>query len=183
MTLSTLCIVLGLGVAVPQLYGFANPAGFRDALRKFPRNTGLGYVLMTIATAWFLWHLKQENIADFAAFKPFMYAGFGALGLGTCIFLKDFLAVRGLALLLLLLAKLMLDTQRWEVSNWRWVLGVWAYLWIVAGIWLTVSPWRGRDIIEWKTATDTRVKIGCALRLALGVLVAVLGATVFRTSS
>lgn len=180
MTLSNLCIVLGLGVAVPQLYGLSNPAAFRDALRKFPRHTGIGYVLMTIATACFLWHVKQENIADFSAFKPVMYAGFAALGLGTCIFLKDFLAVRGLALVLMLLAKLVLDAQRWHDSNWRWVLGVWAYLWIVAGIWFTVSPWRCRDIIEWKTATDTRVKIGCALRLALGVLVAVLGATVFR---
>ena len=180
MTLSTLCIVLGLGVALPQLYGFAKPAAFRDTLRRFPRNTGVGYVLMAIATAWFLWHVKQENIADFSAFKPFMYAGFGALGLGTCLYLKDFLAVRGLALVVLLLAKLVLDAQRWEVSNWRWVLGVWAYLWIIAGIWFTVSPWRCRDIIAWMTATDARVKIGCALRLALGVLVVVLGVTVFR---
>lgn len=180
MTLSTLCIVLGLGVAVPQVYGFAKPAAFRDALRKFPRNTALGYVLMAIATAWFLWHLRQENIADFAAFKPIMYVGFGALGLGTCIFLKDFLAVRGLALVLLLLAKLVLDTQRWHPSEWRWVLGAIAYVWIVAGIWFTVSPWRCRDLIEWKTATDARVKIGCAFRLALGLLVAGLGATVFR---
>jgi hypothetical protein len=54
-------------------------------------------------------------------------------------------------------------------------------VWIVAGIWFTVSPWRCRDIIEWKTATDARVKLGCTLRLALGVLVAVLGVTVFRT--
>ena len=180
MTFSSLCIVLGLGFAVPQLYGFANPAGYRDRLRKFPRNLPAGYLLMAIATAWFLWHVKQENIADFSAYKPFMYAGFGLLGLGTCLYLKDFLAVRGLALVLMLLAKLVLDAQRWQDSNWRWVLGVCAYLWIVAGIWFTVSPWRCRDIIEWKTATDTRIKIGCALRLALGVLVAVLGATVLK---
>ncbi len=180
MTLSTLSIVLGLGFALPQVYGLKNPAAYRDALRKFPRNTGLGYVLMAIATAWFLWHLKQESIADFAVFKPFMYAGFGLLGVGTCLYLKDFLAVRGLALVLLLLAKLVLDTQRWHESHWRWVLAGWAYLWIIAGIWFTVSPWRCRDIIEWKTATDARLKLGCAIRLALGVLVAVLGVTVFK---
>ena len=181
MTLSTLCIVLGLGGAIPQLYGLSNPAAFRDALRKFPRNTRIGYVLMTIATVWFLWHVKQESIADFSAFKPYMYLGFGLLGLGTCIFLKDFLAARGLALVLMLLAKLVLDAQRVHASNWRWVLGVLAYAWIIAGIWFTVSPWRCRDIIEWMTATDARIKIGCALRLALAVLVAALGATVFRT--
>lgn len=180
MTLSTLCIALGLGVAVPQLYGLKNPARFGKTLREFPRNTAIGYVLMTIATVWFLWHVRQENIADFTPFKPLMYGGFALLGLGTCIFLKDFLAVRGLALVLMLLAKLVLDAQRWHPSEWRWVLGVWAYAWIVAGIWFTISPWRCRDIIEWKTATEARVKLGCVLRLALGALVAVLGVTVFR---
>jgi hypothetical protein len=183
MSLSTICILLGLGVAAPQLYGLKNPAAFREKLRAFPRHTGIGYVLMTIATTWFLLHVREENIADFSAFKPVMYVGFAALGLGTCIFLKDFLAVRGLALVLMLLAKLVLDAQRWHESNWRWVLGVWAYAWIIAGIWFTVSPWRCRDLIEWKTATDARVRIGCIARLALGLLVAALGATVFRTGS
>ena len=56
-------------------------------------------------------------------------------------------------------------------------------LFIIAGIWFTVSPWRCRDLIEWKTATDARVRIGCLARLALGLLVAALGATVFRTGS
>ncbi|NBV21292.1 MAG: hypothetical protein EBS05_05140 [Proteobacteria bacterium] len=180
MTLSTLCLALGVGVAVPNVYGLMNPATFRSALRGFARNTGAGYVLMAIATAWFLLHVRDENIADFASFKPMMYAGFGLLGVGTCLYLKDFLAVRGLALVLMLLAKFVLDTQRWQESNWRWVLGVWAYIWIVAGIWFTVSPWRCRDFFDWKTANDTRLKIGCALHLALGVLVAVLGVTVFK---
>ena len=173
MSLSTICILLGLGVAAPQLYGLKNPAAFREKLRAFPRHTGIGYVLMTIATAWFLLHVREENIADFSAFKPVMYVGFGALGLGACLYLKDFLAVRGLALVLLLLAKLVLDAQRWHPSDWRWVLGVWAYAWIVAGIWFTVSPWRCRDLINWATATEQRHKMLSGLRLAFGVLVLV----------
>jgi hypothetical protein len=45
----------------------------------------------------------------------------------------------------------------------------------VAGIWLTVSPWRLRDVLNWATANEKRVRIGSAARLALGLFVAALG--------
>ena len=175
MTLSNLAILLGLGFALPQIYGLTHPTAYRDVVRKFPRSEPWGWALMTLGTGWFLWLLKGEAVSDFAALKPYMYAGFALLGLGTCLYLKDFLAVRGLAIVLLLLGKLVTDSARWVDSPWRLVLVTWAYLWIVAGMWFTISPWRLRDLIEWKTATDQRIRVGSGLRLALGLLVALLG--------
>jgi hypothetical protein len=93
---------------------------------------------------------------------------------------RDFLAVRGLALVLLLLAKLTLDTARWHDSQWRLVLATWAYVWIIAGMWFTISPWRLRDLIQWQTDSDARLRMGSALRLGLGLLVALLGLTALR---
>ena len=177
MTLSNLAIFLGVGLSLPQVYALANPAAFRVAARKFPRYEPVGWGLMLLATFWFLSILKAEPVADFAAYKPFMYVGFVVLGVGTCIFLKDFLAVRGLALILLLLAKVVCDTARWAESPWRLVLVTVAYAWVVAGIWFTISPWRLRDLIEWMTANDQRIRVGSSLRLALGLLVAALGFT------
>jgi hypothetical protein len=46
----------------------------------------------------------------------------------------------------------------------------------------TVSPWRMRDLLNWGTATDRRVKVGSALRLGFGLFVAILGLTVYRTA-
>ena len=180
MKLSTLAILLGLGFGLPQLYGLLKPAKFRDALRKFPRSEPVGYVLMLLGTVWFLWNLQQENISDFAAYKKAMLIGFGAVGVATCIYVRDFLAVRGLAIVFLLLAKLMVDTARWEDTEWRLVIVTWAYLLIVAGMWFTVSPWRLRDLLNWGTATDQRVRLGCGLRLAFGLFVIALGLAVFR---
>ena len=122
MKLWILALLLGLAVALPQLYGLMNPAGFREAVRKFPRSEPWGWALMLLGTAWFLWNLKNERISDFEAFKPYMLVGFGAVGLGTCVFVRDFLAVRGLAIVLLLLAKLMVDTARWVDTDWRLVI-------------------------------------------------------------
>jgi hypothetical protein len=177
LKLSTLAVLLGLGLGLPQIYGFVNPAAFAAAVRKFPRSLAWGYALMLLGTAWFVYNLSQESISDFAAYKNILFAGFAAVGIGSCIYVQDFLAVRGLAVVFLLLAKLMVDTGRPYLpqSSLVLVIQVWAYLLVLLGIWLTVSPWRLRDFLNWATATEKRIKVGCGIRLAFGLFVAVLG--------
>jgi len=181
LKLSTLAILLGLGVGLPQIYGFVRPAAFAAAVRRFPRSVTWGYALMLLGTAWFVYNLSQESISDFAAYKNILFAGFAAVGIGSCIYVQDFLAVRGLAVVFLLLAKLMVDTGRPHLAQSPLVLiiQVWAYLLVLVGMWLTVSPWRLRDFLNWATATEKRIKVGCGIRLAFGLFVAVLGLTTY----
>jgi hypothetical protein len=179
MKLSTLAVGLGLIFCAPQLFGIVRPSAFAAAARKFPRSEPWGYLLMGLGTLWFLANLRAESISDFADYKKYMLAAFGMIGLLTCIYVKDFLAVRGLAIVLLLLAKFTLDTARWHDSPWRIVMSVWAYCWIILGMWFTISPWRLRDIIQWSTANEQRIRAGSALRLAFGLFVIALGLTVF----
>ena len=183
MKLSLLAILLGLVVSVPQIVGLARPAQLAAAVRKFPRNLPIGVMLMWLGTAWFVWNVYIEPISDFTAYKPAMMIGFGAVGVLCCFFVQDFLAVRGLAVLMLLLAKLMLDTGRPHLGETPWVLviQVWAYVLIVAGIWFTITPWRLRDFLNWATATPTRVRVGSVIRLAFAVFVVILGLTAFRS--
>ena len=82
MKLSLLSILLGAGLGAPQIYGLAQPKKFAAGVRKFPRNYAAGVVLMLLATAWFLWIVNDEPIADFSAYKPMMLAGFAAVGSG-----------------------------------------------------------------------------------------------------
>lgn len=182
MKLSLLSILLGAGMSVPQIYALARPKAFAATARKFPRNYAAGIVLMLLATGWFVWTVNNEPIADFSAYKPAMLAGFSAVGVLSCIFVRDFLAVRGLAVVLLLLAKLMVDTGRPHLGESPFVLVIqaWAYILIVAGIWFTVTPWKLRDLLEFATASETRVRIGSGLRLAFAVFIIGLGLTVFR---
>jgi hypothetical protein len=179
--LSTLAVLLGLGLGLPQIYGLLKPTAFASAVRKFPRSLTWGYGLMVFGTVWFLWNLSQESISDFASYKNILFAAFAGIGIGTCIFVQDFLAVRGLAIVLLLLAKLLVDTGRPHLptTHWTLVIQTWAYLMVILGIWFTVSPWRLRDFLEWGTANEKRVKVGCGIRLAFGLLVAALGVLKF----
>jgi hypothetical protein len=134
---------------------------------------------MLLATGWFIFNLSHESISDFASFKPLLYTLFMAVGIGTCLFVRDFLPVRGLAVLLLLMAKLMVDTARWAETEWRLVITTWAYAWVLAGMWFTVSPWRLRDLLNWSTASEQRTRLVSGVRLALGALVLVLGFTAY----
>ena len=179
MKLSTLAILLGLLVVVKNIYGLIKPAAFGAAARKFPRYTPVGYPLMLLATAWFVWNVYREPIADFAVMKPYLCGFFAAIGLGACIFVKDFLPVRGLAVLLLLLAKLMVDTARWVDTEWRLVIVTWAYIWIFVGMWFTISPWRLRDLVNWATVSEKRIRLFSGLRVAFGALVLLLGFTAY----
>jgi len=179
MKLSTLAVGFGVIYSAPQIFGLVRPAAFASAARKFPRSEPWGYLLMALGTIWFLANLQAESISDFAAYRNLMLPGFGAVGLLTCLFVRDFLAVRGFAIVLLLLAKLMLDTARWHDSQWRLLLSTLAYIWILAAMWLIISPWRLRDMINWLTANETRIRISSAIRLAVGLLILGLGLFVF----
>ena len=156
--LSTLAVILGFVFLAFNLYGVLKTAALASAARKFPRYTPVGYVLMLLSTFWFVANVSHEPIADFASFKPALFILFIAVGLGACLFVRDFLPVRGLAVFILLLAQLMVESARWEETSWRLVITTWAYLMVLAGIWFTISPWRLRDAINWATANERRTR-------------------------
>jgi hypothetical protein len=102
------------------------------------------------------------------------------VGLGTCLFVRDYLPVRGISVVLLLAAKLTVDSARWLDTPWRLVMVILAYVWVIGGMWFTISPWRLRDLIQWVTATNDRVRLVSAIRLGFGIVIILLGLTVYR---
>jgi len=182
MKLSLLTICLGLGLSALNLYGLVKPSQCTALARKFPRSQPAGWVLMLLGTAWFLYIVNYEPIADFSAYKNIMMLGFGAVGILACIFVPDFLAVRGLAIVLMLLGKLMVDTGRPHLGESPCVLIIQAlaYGYVIAGMWLTITPWRLRDWLNWLTASEQRVRVTSGVRLIIGLGLVGLGLTVFR---
>jgi len=180
ISLANLSLALGALMVFTAAWGLAKPEGAMDWIKNFPRNETAGWTLTLAGMAWFLWVLSGETLADFEKFRVHFQVFIVATGVGACFFLKDFLAVRGLAVVLLLLAKLIVDTARWHPSDWRLVLIVLAYALVIKAMWFTVSPWKMRDIIQWATASERRFKMMCSVRLAFALLLMVLGLTVFN---
>jgi len=183
LTLSTLAIGLGLGYVLLHLFGLLKPAAFGAALRKFPRYTPIGFLFTLLATGWFLYYVSLETVSDFANIKTALYFFFGAVGIGTCLYVRDYLPVRGLAVILLLLAKVTTDKARVVETDWRLVMVTWAYVWVFLGMWFTISPWRLRDLIDWATASEQRTRVLSGVRIVFGLIVLALGLTVFRAAA
>lgn len=180
VTLSTLSMILG-GIALAGgAWGIAAREQALEFIKGFPRNENAGYFTILAAMVWFLLILKGESMSDFERYRLHFNAFILVTGIGACVYLKDFLAVRGSAVLMILLAKLIVDTARWHESDWRLVLVTMAYILVVKGMWFTASPWRMRDLIQYVTSEEERFKKVCIARVIFGVLLVGLGVTVFK---
>ena len=180
ISLANLSMILGAMALAKGVYFITAGKKAREMIKAFPRNDNAGYLLILISMVWFLLILKDENMADFEKYRTVFNVFILATGIGSCLYLKDFLAVRGLAVLMMLIAKLIVDAARFHESEWRLVLVTAAYLMVIGGMWFTVSPWRCRDLIDWAIASDKRYKVLCGIRVGLGVLLLVLGLVEFK---
>lgn len=191
ISIANLSIFLGVFFVAISSYAIVRPDDIAQSLKAFPRANMPGYVFMLAATFWFLWNIKTENMADYKDIKHWFYIGFGVVGIGSCFYLKDFLAVRGLAVFMLLAAKLILDTQRVymfstpveDATEWRLVFAILGYAIIIMAMWMVISPWRMRDIINWGVSDSLRVYVKSVFGLLFGVLLIILGLTVFQLKS
>lgn len=180
MTLAQLCLLLGAGMVVSHGLALLKPDWVGSWLQRFPRNEALGVLLMLVGTAWFEWNLWHETLSDIAPWKNLMLVGFAVVGVGCCIFVRDYLAVRGLSVVMLMAAWWMCEHARWHDSPWRNAITGWAYVWVILAMWWSMSPWRLRDAIQWLTQAPGRFRLAAVSGIVWGVFVAFLGLAVLR---
>lgn len=189
MKLFVVALLLAAVHALPGLFALTSPVAFGGALRRFARNVPVGIGLMLIATAWFFYNLYSSDLTDFAALRPFLYAAVILVGVGNCLFVQDYISVRGGAAVALLACDRILDVQRWQVtagfdvhSVWqpKNVVALWCYVVVIAAIWLIHSPFRLRDALDWVAATPSRLKQAGGGLLGFGAVLVLVSVVWFR---
>ena len=173
--LKAVAIILGVLTIATRLPGVINPAWFREIARKFPRSVVPGIIFLTITLVWSVIIVNIANEEGMALPKPAVIAFLFAIYIGMIVLRFDFLAVRGLAILLLFFAKITVDSANQIETPWRLVMTVLAYAWAIMGMWFTVSPYRMRDMIGWATLNESRTRALCALGCGFGVFFILLG--------
>jgi hypothetical protein len=172
-------MVVGAVMIAGRLPGVLAPAKFRDWARAFPRSVLWGRVLIGIAGAWAGIVMYGAATEDWAWAKPLIVIGV-PVAYGLVIqFGASYLALRGLAALLLLVSKVILDAADASDNPWRLVVTTLVYLWVIAAIWMASAPHHIRDVIQWSTATDNRCRALCSLGVALGAVLIGLGALIY----
>jgi F0F1-type ATP synthase membrane subunit c/vacuolar-type H+-ATPase subunit K len=161
-------VAVGLCLLVIGAAGLISSASFRELARKLPRSRIVGILLLTAALLWTLWLLATIEMGEFSSFRrPLLIA----LPIGYILvlrFVDEFLAVRALGILCLLLAEPLLDAAflRYETS--RLLVTVFAYVLVIAGLFWVTMPYLLRDQINWTAKSNTRWRLVNGLALVYG---------------
>ena len=171
--------LIGAAMIAGRLPGVVAPDKFCEYARKFPRSVLWGRVLMGICAVWAGIVMFNAASDDWAWAKPIVAIGVPVAYFLVIQFADQFLALRGLAALLLLVAKVAVDAADLSDNPIRLVVTVLAYLMVCAAMWMAGFPHQVRDMISFVTATRTRTRATCLPGVVLGVLLVVLGVCVY----
>ena len=138
--------------------------------QAFPRSQAAAFLLFGAATAWFLYKVLHLGPADFGQYKNILFIIFLVTALGSFYYVPDFLAVRGLAALILMTAGVLLDAAYMQLPQARLFLVTFVYLAIVVSLILGANPYKLRDFFDWLYKVDSRPKRFGALFAAYGLL-------------
>lgn len=166
MSLFIVTVIIAIALIAKGIVWFCFPQGVDRLTHWALRSPILGVVTFGIAGLWFLWIIAHLGEADFGEYKNWLLLIFGAVVLGSFFYLKDFLFVRGLAILELLIAKFLLDVAYMQEPLGRLFLVVFTYLLIIQALYFAALPYKMRDFFNWAFASNTRIK-----QFALGYIV------------
>lgn len=141
-----------------------------QSTKAFPRSQAAAYLLMVTAASWFLYKVTQLGPADFGHYKNLLFLAFLVVAVGSFYFVPDFLAVRGLAALILLTAGVLLDAAYLQDPSTRLFLVSFVYIAIVAALIIGASPYKLRDFIDWLYKVDRRPRVFGGALAAYGLL-------------
>jgi hypothetical protein len=176
LTLATLIPgLLLLALGVPLLL---NHAGCAAVLKSFPRSTAAAYVFFGAGAAWFLYEIWHLSPADFGEYRTYLFIGFAAVAVLSFKCVPDFLAVRGLATLILMGAMPLLQAGFMNFDHAQiFLYKIPVYGAIAAAVWLGAQPWRLRDFLTWLFARPGRTRGVGAVLSGYGLLLAIVAFT------
>ena len=179
LPLSTMAQLVGGILAALSLPAFIAPESSRRGLQAFTRNVRAGWLLAAVDMVWVAWIVLNASLGRFEHLKPAVYVIAPVCFLMLVNYLDEMLASRSLGGLLLLVANPILYSARWHDSSWRLVMPVLAYVIVVIGMTLVLSPYRFRDAVAVLASTPARCRALGLAGLAVGGAVVALGALVY----
>jgi hypothetical protein len=148
-----------------------NSSAVTAAFKAMPRSPVATAVFFGGASLWFLSRIWTLSEADFGEYRMLLFIGFGVVAALSFVYVPDFLAVRGLAALVLLAATPLLGAAYMEYHHPQRLLMVsLVYVAIALAIWLGASPFRLRDFFGWLFAAPGRARVLGAGLLGYGLL-------------
>lgn len=183
LPLFTTGVVLAIWLIGLHALMLAKPAAMQGFLRRFPRDQMLGQVLLGLGLAWFWLLIAPEglgklsalamDLGEFNGAKKILRLLVPAALVLVCMSVRDFLAVRALGVLGLMVAAPLLAAAFLEDPVSRLLIPIYCYGLITASLFFVGMPYLFRDAITWVTAKPQRWTIASLAGLVYGVAVLV----------
>ena len=142
----------------------------RPFLAGFHRNYQAGVVLLFLGFLWVFLIWSEMDLGEFFHLESkvqfVLIAGFALFGW----YVRDYLSVRALGLLMVLAPGPLLQAALLEPPTSRLLLVALCYVWLVAGMFFVGMPYLFRDLGAWVLRSPARVRFGALAGLAYGVL-------------
>lgn len=172
-------IVLGLALLASHLWAWKNADKTKAFLRAFPRHYGYGALLLTIDFIWGMIVLANMDMGEFFFLRKWFLTLVPIGFVAVLIYVKEFLSVRALGCLMLLVAGPVLASAFLQPQLTRLLLPTLAYVWIIAGMYFIGMPYLMRDWIGWLLAKEGRWSLAIWSGVAYGAALLVLAVTTY----
>jgi len=163
-------IAAGAFLVLIGLPGLVKP-DLAAVVQKFPRSRGAGIFLLTVDLIWTLWLLATIEMGEFSAFRRPLLIAVPIAYVLALRFVDEFLAVRALGILCLLLAEPLLDAAFLRHQSSRLLVTIFAYLLIVVGLFWVMVPYILRDKINWAARSSARWRLLHGAALVYGAVI------------
>lgn len=170
LSLETALLVVGGCLVTSHVAALFLAPSLQQMLRAFPRSGVAGVLLFVAASVFFAWLVATTDLGEFSSMRTKFFILTVLASVLTLRFVREFLAVRALGMLLLLVAEPLLEAA-WMRPEWGrlWLVGL-VYGWIVCGLFFIGMPYILRDAIAWVTGASWRWRAAAFAGIIYGLL-------------
>lgn len=178
LSLFTVGLILAIWLIGVHAIMLVKPAMMQGFLKKFPRDPMMGQILLGIGLAWFWLLIAPDNmgklstlamdLGEFNGAKGFLRILVPVTLILVAISVRDFLAVRALGVVGLMVASPLLESAFLEDPSSRLLVPIFAYALLTASLFWVGMPYLFRDAVTWVTADPKRWKACSVAGLCYG---------------
>lgn len=190
LSLFTVGLILALALIGQHGLMLLKPAMVQGYLKKFPRDPLAGQILMGLGMFWFwllvapdgfgIFSSLQMDLGEFNGAKPLLRILVPVTLLAVVLSVRDFLAVRALGVVGLMVASPLLESAFLKDPASRLLVPIYAYGLLTVSMFFVGMPYLFRDAVTWVTADAKRWNLLSLAGLGYGVATLVCALTFWR---
>jgi hypothetical protein len=168
-------LICGIWLILTHGFALVQRGPVQSWLRKFPRSKVMGVVLLVVDAIWSFMLIATMDLGEFSNMRTILLVAIIVATVLTFLYVDEFLAVRALGILMLLLAEPLIESAFLRPETGRLLLVVWAYVLAVLGMIWVGMPYKLRDMIDFFRNSKPAWTAAAAAGVVYGGLLAAFG--------